>query len=53
MKGTSSKDATSMPKTGGGKGSGIASPAHSSVTGAAKVGSKVSLSQIRSTGAKR
>jgi len=54
MKGMSSKSADSMPKSGGSKGSGIASPAHASVTGAAKVGSKMNMkSGSRSMGSKR
>lgn len=54
MKESSAKPATMMPKTGGGKGANIQSPFHTSVTGATKVGSKISMKGAsRSASSKR
>ena len=50
---SSSVPATSVPKTGGGKGANILSPGHSSVTGNKGMGSRISLKGDRKTGSKR
>lgn len=49
----SKKDATSMPKSGGSKGSGMMSPAHGGTSGIKKPGSKMKASDIRAGSSKR